>query len=78
MVEKDAALWENLVKCVESPRRQISLAAAEAVGKRLAANPTDNLLSGFLSVFMRKEGRDLAALVGILERATSSYPKLLD
>jgi hypothetical protein len=75
--EKPEVLDNLLLKCLEFPRRQIVMAAAEVIGRRLSVSESEEVLNGVLPYLMKRESKDIAAVVSILEKLTVSYPQIL-
>ena len=74
--ENYEALDESLLKCLDISRKQIILAAAEVLGKRLAVHHP--LLEKFLAVLAKKENKEIGLYVNIIEKVSIFYPKILD
>lgn len=75
--EKGDVLDLHLIKCLDYSRRQIILAAAEVIGRRLNTSESEEVLNGVLPYLMRRENKDIAAVVNILEKLSIYYPQIL-
>lgn len=74
--ENYETLDESLIKCLDANRRQVVMAAAEVIGKRLSVN--EKLIESLLGALSKKENKEIGVYVNILEKISISYPKLLN
>ena len=74
--ENYEVLDESLLKCLDTNRKYIVLAAAEVIGKRFSVH--EQLSESFCAAIAKKESKEIGFYINILEKVTVNYPKLLD
>ena len=77
-VPKPQVLHEALIKCLDFAKRQVQLAAAEVIGKALAAGAPGDLKDQLVVYLQHKDLHEMGILVQLLDRMTLHYPELLD